>query len=380
MTAAPSAPAAKAQRLPALDWLRGFVIALMVVDHADALGNPRHQSTDGSLLPQEALRTADFLTRWCTHLCAPTFVFLAGTAMALSAARRAAGVDRHLLARGAVLIGLEVTVMSFFWRQGIPGLGVMLQVLYALGAGMMAMAVLRRLSTRGLVLAAVGLALGCEVAFALLAPTAERQPGLVLRLLVSGGWGGGFDDWPPGLLVMYPALPWLPPMLLGHAFGRHLARPDGTPIRLLLLAGAIGLLVFAALRLGNGFGNMLLPRQDGSLLEWLHCSKYPPSLTFLGMELGLMALLLALLLAVQRRLGGRLEHWNPLLVVGQVPLFFYLVHLPLLGLLAHLGVLPMGGAGRSWLAALVVLVLLTPLCGLYRWYKQACRHRWTRYL
>src|ERR1051325_7507735 len=116
--------AGASHRLQAIDVMRGFVIALMAVDHSSGEFNAGRLIADGTFLfkPGMALPTAQFLTRWITHLCAPTFVFLAGTSLALSIARRerrgesAFGIDRHLITRGAVIAAFEL-VPSFFWMD-----------------------------------------------------------------------------------------------------------------------------------------------------------------------------------------------------------------------------------------------------------------------
>ena len=384
-----AAPAAN-DRLPALDWLRGFVMAVMAVDHCDQACNRAHFARDAAYMPlPRELPAAEFLTRWCTHLCAPTFVFLAGTGIALAAAnagRRGArwwGFDLHLVLRGLVLIALEVFVVSGYWRFEEGGRvfalwPVFLQVIWALGFGMVAMAALRHLPASALVALAVLGLLGCEYA------ASSRHPIVVpawrALLCIGGGFFVGDSRWAmPDVLVLYPALPWLPVMLLGCAFGRRLAR--GLPVeRLLFAAGAGALLLFALLRGLAGFGNMQMQRRSLDVLEWLHCSKYPPSITYLAMELGLMALLLALLLRLQAR-GAPVWRWNPLLVLGQVPLFFYLLHLPLIGVCRELGLFARTTEVRwSWLQALVVVLIAWPLCAAYRWYKQRWRHGWTRYL
>lgn len=378
--AVPTAPT----RLLALDWMRGLVMALMAVDHVDGALNPRHSNLDGVMMGgARASLSIDFATRFGTHLCAPTFVFLAGTSLALSAARArqrggtARQFDRHLAARGLLLLGLEVTLMSFYWRQGGLGVDVLLQVLFALGAGMLAMVPLRRLPTAALVAMALLLPLGCEAVVAALPPTGAPA---AVQLLCSGGvlpWRSHV------VMVLYPALPWFPPMLLGFAFGRALARglDAAAAARGLIAAGALALALFALLRFADRpFTNMQLQRRDDSLLQWLHVSKYPPSVTFLLLELGLMALLLAVCFWLQQRRGAGRWRWQPLVVLGQVPLFFYLLHLPLIGLLMGLGVLTRPQPWPiSWLGALLVLLLAWPCCLWYRRCKQR-GHAFARWL
>jgi len=368
------------QRLPALDAMRGLVMAVMAVDHVDVLLNPRHSMADSASMPQSALSAPDFLTRWCTHLCAPTFVFLAGASIALAAARRPdvaaqRAFDRHLALRAAILLVIEFTFLSACFRlsEGPPSWAfttwtpIFAQVIYAIAASMLLLIVLRRLPS----VLQIAIAVACLVGVELLNPAPVNASLLRLMTLHFGVWGE-FD-----VLVLYPVLAWLPAMLMGHVVGRRLARGAVSP-RAWLLAGAVSLLVFVALRHANGFGNMGLHRRDGSLLEWLHCSKYPVSITFLAMELGLMALCLGAWTHWFAKREGRAN--GLLLVLGQVPLFFYLLHLPLIGAIDRLGVFGMlNGWGVSWLMALLVSALLYWPCRLYRDHRQR-RGGWTRYL
>jgi uncharacterized membrane protein len=396
------ADAAATVRLPALDWMRGLVIALMAVDHCDFLCNPDHATGDSVWFARPGpFAAGDFLTRWATHLCAPTFVFLAGAGMALSVARSQArgeaapAIDGHWLLRGAVLLLLEVAVMSMFWRHGGDGADVTLQVLWALGGGLVLLVPLRRLPPVALLALAPLLVVAVELLYV---PVdwqhGPRSAPMWNGLLVSGGFYVAVDL---GFCVIYPLLAWFPAMLLGWVFGRRLARPGGgspatgddarATARSLLAWGVAALLGFVLLRWLDGFGNARLLRSDDSWISWLRCSKYPPSATFLLMELGLMAVLLAGML--------RLSAWKPastavaaawrwltapLLCLGQVPLFFYVLHLPVVGALHFSGLFPRPAPwSRSWLMAACAVALLLPFCWLYRAYKRR-GHAWTRYL
>jgi uncharacterized membrane protein len=362
-------------------------MVVMAVDHCDFFFNPNHVGGNSAGFRQPfPLPPPDFLTRWCTHVCAPSFVFLAGAGMAISAAnatRRghsASSIDRYLLVRGLVLFGIEVFYLSLLSSRMLGGTpSVLLQVIYALGAGMIAMTLLRRLSSIGLVVGAAALLVVCEVACGQLASGAHSLP--TLLTLMPGRWspgpGGDWSDAP--LAVLYPALPWLPAMMLGWVFGRRVAN-DGDPVRPLLLGGLGLLVLFAVVRGADGFGNMGMHRRDGSALEWLNYSKYPPSLSFFAMELGVMALLLAAFFLLQRRVP-RAASWNPLLVIGQVPMFFYLVHFPMIACWGELGVFTRPQPWwMSWVGAMCTVAVLLPVCGAYRRYKQTKKHAWTRYL
>ncbi len=376
-------------RVASLDAMRGLVMALMAVDHVGSVVNLQHPHGDSAVRAAAApLSAPDFLTRWATHLCAPTFVFLAGAGIALAAARRTdpaaqRAFDRQLVLRALVLLVLEFTYLSACFRtQEGPAswaftnwLPLFAQVIFAIGAGMLLLVPLRRLPAPWLAGLAGALLVIVELANA---GDARAERSLAAMLLLH------FDFWSASgdgldLIVIYPVLGWLPVMLLGHVVGERLAR-GALGARWWLAAGAGSLALFFVLRGFDGFGNLGLHRRDDSWLEWLHCSKYPPSVTFLALELGLMALLLAGLGAWYGRRTPLAA--SPLLVLGQVPLFFYLLHLPLIGLGAALGALPArdGDWLASWIGAAGVVLVAWPMCWLYRRYKQAGRHPWTAYL
>lgn len=383
----PAPTADAAHRLAALDWMRGFVMILMTVDHASAMWNSGRVSADSAYLldpatggpawiPGTELDLAQFLTRWITHLCAPTFLFLSGTSLAMSLERRRdqgaseRALDRHLFIRAAVILGIE-GLLTLLSGQGV----LLLQVLYAIGTSMLAMIVLRRLPTRGLLLLGLAWLAGSELVVTALFPPpgfgagqgaaaiAASAPSLLARLLLVPGFSSG-------VYVLYPMTHWLAMMLLGWAFGRHLlARGVGDAAKqetekLLLFSGLSSLLVALFLRRWNLYGNMGLMRDDASFVQWLHMSKYPPALVYSLFELGLMALFLVAFLQYERRMRGAPRSRNPLLVFGQTALFFYFVHFLVLGgsAMAITGGTGQRGLLETWLAAAATLVVLHPVC------------------
>jgi uncharacterized membrane protein len=372
-----SSSATATARLRAIDWLRGIVMVLMAVDHASAIYNGERIASDNAVMHVvgSALPPAQLFTRWVTHLCAPAFVLLAGASIALAGARaRGPGeqraFDRHLVVRGVVLVGLDAVYMS-----GLSG-GLLLQVLYALGVGMIALAGLRRLDPRVMLALALGWLCADEwVTGHVWSPAGNAWPGTALLV---GYWKGELGT------LLYPALPWLAIMMLGHVLGVHMVRWHAgaarwSPARVLALAGVAALGVFVVVRGVNAYGNMFLLREDGSLVQWLHVSKYPPSLAFVGLELGLVMLLLAALLRLEPRVPARRD--GPLLVLGQTALFFYLLHWPLLGLPAvAAGLFGAAGLGTTYLAAALVVVVMLPLCRWYREYKRTHPGGWARYI
>ena len=364
-------------RVAAIDWMRGLVMLLMTVDHASEAFNAGRVFSDAAWFPQRELPLAQFLTRWVTHLCAPTFVFLAGTSLALSTDRRVErgetplAIDLHIAQRGLFIALLDPLWMTLGFFGGWAH--VLLQVLYAIGVSLMLMAVLRKLPSWALVGAGIVLLglVDLGVGYAFDHPTGGKvvSPPIVVAALVSGGNLGR-------VIVAYPVLPWLSIMMLGWALGQRLGK-GASPVRLLSIAGISGLAVFAVLRGLDGFGNAGLHRTDASLVQWLHVSKYPPSVTFVGLELGVMALLLAGFFALERR--GRT--FDALAVLGGNALFYYLLHVHLLSGASHvLGMHRKLGLGAAWGGAALVAALLYFACRRYQGYKRGNDNVVTRWI
>jgi uncharacterized membrane protein len=291
------------------------------------------------------------------------------------------------------------------------------QVLFALGMSFICMIPLRRLSNPMLVGGAVLIVVAGEavvnLAFQITGAVPETlRQSINMLMHMTGdpmealqnirnlqsdtGWFSLFMPFvypgiiwlgPAPMIFLYPFTGWLAMMMLGWGFGRMLtayqAHPDSAwhPEKVLLVAGGIGLSVFAVLRGLNSYGNMWLLREDHSLVQWLHVSKYPPSITFTALELGLMALCLYVFFRYQRTLTGAPRAWNPLMVFGQTALFFYIFHMHILGLAGFLtGTAGQLGLPGTYLFTLGILALMYPLCVRFRRYKAANPHKWVRYI
>jgi uncharacterized membrane protein len=356
------------QRLAAIDVMRGIVIVLMAFDHASGMFNAGRYVTDsivfyksGSVIP-----TVQFLVRWITHLCAPTFIFLAGWSLSLSVGRqKAAGVTDRRIDIFILKRGLFIMLLDPLWMSIGFGYGLVFQVLYAIGGSLCCMIFLRRLGIRALIVVSLILLVFAETLAGLaIGFDNGRNPGIIAAFLVTGGRVGSVA------YVLYPLLPWLGYMVLGWGIGRLLA--DGraaASITLFTRLGIFSLVVFVLVRGLNHYGNMLLYLEDASVLQWLHVSKYPPSLSFAALELGIMFLCLAILFAYYRNRSA--NPWNPLTVFGQTPLFFYILHVHLLAVAAWLLNMRHGGSLIETLTAtLAVLLVLYPVCLWYRRVKQ----------
>jgi uncharacterized membrane protein len=354
-------------RIRAIDWLRGLVIALMTVDHAGGFFDAAHMHGDTAArwTPGTPLPAGEFLTRWVTHLCAPVFVLLAGVSLVLSTERRRGepGQTRFLVTRGLFIAALDPLWMGL----GFTGyLRFPLQVLYAIGMSLVCMAALQRLPTSLLLAGAAAIQAGGELVAGVLPE--DGVPGTLAKLLLVGG------PITERLRCSYPLLPWLSIMMLGAVLGRWLLEPRAPPerARTLALVACAMLVGFVALRGVDGYGNWHLYRDSLEPLQWLHVSKYPPSLTYTLLELGLGLLVFAIFVRLdeperpQRRIDA-------LSVFGGAAFFYYLLHVHLLGLAQ----LALGldrtreGLLKTWLAAAAMLALLAWPCWLYRRYKAA---------
>jgi uncharacterized membrane protein len=365
-----SAVTTKATRIASIDWMRGLVMVLMVIDHASMAFDGSHLDEDSAMYPGAAtmaLPAGEFLTRWLTHICAPTFVFLAGVALALSVERRVAKganaweIDKSILTRGFLIALLDPTLVSLGSGRWT------FQVLLAIGLSMMCMAPLRRLPSWALLAFGLGwIALGEFPTDWVWDPPGPSSP---LAALFIGTYG---DE---NMVIKYPLVPWLSMMTLGWVFGRHMVRFDLGKVRLspkavLWIAGTIALAVFVVVRAAHGYGDMWLPRTSDTWQQWLHVSKYPPSLTYTSLELGLLCVSLALLMTIEPIIGVRKN--GVFLVFGQTAMFFYLVHRLTFEIPAtYFGLRGVGDLTTTYVVAAVMLAFLYPACLWYRSVKAA---------
>ncbi len=324
---------ARRYRLSSIDALRGLAIVMMAIDHSRDFF-----MSAGELEPaaNPSIGAALFFTRWVTHFCAPTFVFLAGTSAGLMVARKSRSeLGRFLLSRGAWLILIEALVISTAWTfspQGMAELGgiirVPLQVIFAIGASMVVLAGAQGLGRPACAWIGAAVVLGHN----LLDPV-WPQTGL-LDASTSGPWWAFLHAQTTYLVgpilirVTYPLLPWIGVMLLGFGTAGVFEAPPARRQRLLLVSGAAATMAFVLIRASGVYGDRNPWQWDASamrtLIDVLNTTKYPPSLLFLLMTLGPAAILCAL----AERLPGVLS--GPLVTFGRAPFAFYVAHLYLL--------------------------------------------------
>jgi uncharacterized membrane protein len=308
-------------RIRSVDALRGLIMIVMALDHVRDF----FHSGAMSFSPEDLTRTTDalFFTRWITHFCAPVFMFTAGLGAFFWLARGGrtkSQLSRFLWTRGLWLVLLEVTVVRLAMTFSLISGTLILEVIWALGWSMVALALLAHLPVRVLaplsiaVIALHNLADGVQASqfgSAAWVWNILHQPGL---LNVYGA----------AVLVAYPLVPWIFVMAAGFCFG-HIMAMDAPRRRLWMIRIGLAMtLAFFVLRWINIYGDpqRWSNRVPGmTVLSFLRCTKYPPSLDFLLMTLGPALLLLAWLDRV------KFSAANPLIVFGRVPLFYFVVHL-----------------------------------------------------
>jgi uncharacterized membrane protein len=343
-------------RIVSLDIMRGLVMVIMAVDHTrDFFTNLRFE-------PENLARTyyALFFTRWITHFCAPMFFFLAGTGAFFYGRRRTPqALSRFLWTRGLWLIFIEFTVVGTGWSFQFPG--GFFGVIWCLGACMVLLAGIARLPLRWVAVFAGVMILGHD----LLDPLRPRQFGswawLWTILHVKGGASLPFHV---QQFVLFPIIPWIAVMAAGYVFGSIYLLPKDRRAKLITKIGLVMTMAFIVLRLTNLYGNppvglggvsqgpwQVQPTFEKTAILFLDVEKYPPSLQFLLMTLGLSLLLLAWLdKKLDQENGGHIPRpLSPLLTFGRVPMFFYILHLYLI----------------HWLAVLVAVSFHQPVAWLF---------------
>ncbi len=306
-----------------IDVIRGAVMLLMAIDHVRVYAG----------VPAGGPEPAVFFTRWITHFCAPAFVFLAGTSAYLYG-RRHADLPRFLATRGAWLVLLELSAIRLAWTFNLDFAHYNLAgVIWMIGWCMILMAGLVKLPVA--VVGALGVAViaGHDLlgVLGIGAAGGSGFAGALWSLLYSGNAIPSWDA--PVLFVLYTIVPWIGVMAAGYAFGRVMTMEPGRRDRLCLAIGLGAIVAFVALRWLDLYGEPR-PWRDmtdrAPLLAFLNTTKYPASLLFLLMTLGPT---LALVPLLERTRGWVAER---VAVFGRVPFFFYLLHIPVIHVLAML--------------------------------------------
>jgi uncharacterized membrane protein len=312
------------RRIASVDLLRGIVMVIMALDHTRDFIN----ASAFAFPPEDLTRTtaAIFLTRWITHICAPTFMLCAGLGAGLRLQRgtSVADLSRFLWTRGLWLIVLEFTLVRLGFFFSLTTGPLILLVFWALGMSMVALALLVRLPYRWLLALSVSMMALHNLADAV-TPAAFGPLAWLWQILHQQSL---IDANGVPVLVAYPLVPWIGVMGAGFCLARVYELPPDRRRRVLIGLGVALTLTFLAVRSANVYGDprpwTLQPRPWFTWLSFLNCTKYPPSLSFLLMTLGPAIVLLGLLDRADP------DERNPFLVFGRVPLFYFVLHIPMI--------------------------------------------------
>ena len=382
-------------RVTSIDLLRGLVMILMALDHVRmyfGYGTWYAEPTDLATTTPPL-----FFTRWITHFCAPVFVFLAGASASIAGTKResAKGLSRYLLTRGLWLIFVEIVIITFAWTFDITYSFIILQVIWAIGISMVALAGLVFLPNPLILAIGSILVLGHNlldgirlqdngISDLLWYALHQRHTALLGSHLVN---------------FVYPVLPWIGLLALGYVCGTLYKPGFSADVRrrLLVVIGSCATLLFLFLRGLNLYGEPFKWGVQASsiftVMSFLNTTKYPPSLQFLLMTMGPALIFLSVSESITSRAIKSVQ------VFGKVPFFFYVVHLYLIHALATLWLVH---SGRDWheyilsartlqsgtlmrfglelggvyLIWIFVIALLYPLCNWYQQYKADDRNKW----
>jgi uncharacterized membrane protein len=392
------------KRIESIDVLRGIVMVIMALDHVRDyvhiganLDNPLNLQTTTPIL---------FFTRWITHFCAPIFILLSGTSIYLQSHRKTQPeLGFFLLKRGAWLILAEWTIIAFGWTFNPTFSVIPFQVIWAIGISMviLGLIILIRLPFSAI------LSLGLLIVFGHnMLDSLEQAPGFQSNFWWDLFHHSALQKYSVGdhnIILVYPFIPWTGVMMLGYCLGILFTPAYSSSQRSkLLLLISLGLLaLFILLRLGNAYGDPLpwSHQKNGlyTFFSFIHVQKYPPSLLYVCLTIGIALLVLSLIENIKNRFT------DMMMVFGRTAFFYYICHLYLIHLIA---VICFFSRGHSFAEAgnigaqfpfmfvvpgegfnlwgvyavwLIVIVILYPVCKWYDQYKLNNKNKlWLSYL
>lgn len=382
----------KKNRVESIDILRGLVMIIMALDHVRDyfhinanVDDPLNLSTTTPYL---------FFTRWITHFCAPTFVFLSGTSIYLQSLRKTKKeLSGFLIKRGLWLVLLELVVVTFGWSFNIDYNLLIFQVIWAIGISMVLLGCIIHLPFNAI----VGIGFAIVFLHNLLdfsEAAKDYQPNVWMDFLHHGRFAVYTFAPNHSILIGYAFLPWTGLMMLGYGFGKIMQRPDRKK-RLNQLGLAL-ISLFIVLRFINRYGDPYPWATQSTALKtffsFIKIHKYPPSLLYMCITIGPALLFLSFIDNVKNKVTDILK------IFGRVALFYYLLHLYLIHLLAAADFFMSGhtldqasdgkspfkfvlsGQGHGLLAVygvwILVIVILYPLCKWYDTYKTNHKEKW----
>jgi uncharacterized membrane protein len=321
-------PLTTKERITSVDMLRGLVMVIMALDHM------RDYSTIYHFDPADLTQTTVplFFTRWVTHFCAPVFMFVAGVGTGLGEinGKSKKQLSHFLWTRGLWLVLLEFTVIKLGWTFNFTDKTIIMQVIWALGMAMISLAILIYVSKKWLLILGLVMVFGHNLLDGVSADTFGALSPLWKMLHVDGTFPLGSYT----VIAKYPMVPWIGVMALGYVFADFYRLEARDRQRKIFLLGLGCTVLFILVRGLNTYGDPKPWEAQStfgmSLVSFLNTNKYPPSLSYLLMTLGPSIMLLA----VFEKVHGWFSQF--LIVFGRVPMFFYIVHIYSIHLIAIL--------------------------------------------
>jgi len=379
----------KNNRIDSIDLLRGLVMVVMALDHT------RHYFHLEIFEPTNIENTTPilFFTRFITHYCAPTFVFLAGTSAYLYGVKKQKSqLFIFLFTRGIWLILLEIFLNDFIWFFDKDFEFIQLQVIWILGVSMIWLSFFIYFPEKFILAFGIILVAGHNLLDGITMEGNSFKSMLWYILHQVSSFPLGENR---AVGISYPLLPWPGVMMLGYCIGNFYKKTTNITTRKkwLFRIGFGTTILFFIIRGMNIYGDPVPWSQQKNLtytiLSFLNVTKYPSSLSFLLITLGPSLLFLSRTENIKNRVT------DFFVVFGRVPLFYYFLHIFILNLAATIigGNLVgwllngqdfksgrLGAEGYSlWVVYIIwicIVLLLYPLSNWYMKYKSNNRDKW----
>ncbi len=314
-------------RIASIDILRGIVMIIMALDHTRDFFHVTAMTANP--LDPATTTPALFFTRWITHLCAPTFVFLSGLSAYLSSQKKSpAKASLFLINRGLWLVFVEIVIVTFGLTFDPEFRFIVLQVIWAIGVSMILLGIIKQLGHKWVLFIGLILVFGHDLLnYADLPQTGTFADLMKIFLTAFGAFIPINSSHTLG--VFYAALPWTGVMFIGYGIGYWFGKeyPVEKRKRNLLASGLSLIALFIVLRFISKYGDPS-PRVDlgswRSFLSFMNVSKYPPSLLFVCITVGISLVFLSLTENIKAK-------WSQIVsVYGKVPFFYYILHIYIL--------------------------------------------------
>ena len=345
------------QRFQNIDLLRGLLMVIMTIDHCFLFIYKTHYSESWNELIPNYGSVSIFFNRWISNICAPGFALLMGMSMSFSSMVNAREINKSsyilfFIKRGVILIVLQqlLDLPTILFNLGNLDLWPLFRggILYALGVALIFSSLFINMKPFIQIYIGVGVVLiNYFIASIFLTNSSNNT---ILNLF----FVPGVNNW---VSINYPALPWIGITIIGLGLGKIILQTNKNLKPYYLRTGLIFLLIFVILRFVN-YGDYNHKNLEG-IVNYLAVIKYPPSIAFVILNIGLLCLLFWIISKFEKS-----KYLQPLMTFGQSSLFFYFAHIYTFILLSQFvsNSLPLIMMYLFWLLG---LLLLFPLCKYY---------------